>query len=58
MLNRLYEYLTGNYVQTSHHNMPYQMYCMIREFAERHHTTIDQVLAIQSQKESTSCSPE
>lgn len=47
MIDKLYEILTGNYIQKSHFELNKFNYDLTREYAERHGMTIDQVLDIQ-----------
>lgn len=47
ILNQLFEFFTGNYIQDSHFELNKFTYDLTREYAERHNMTIDQVLSIQ-----------
>lgn len=51
MIDEIYEFLTGNYIQKSHFQLTKFQYDLTRNYAERHNTNIDEVLNIQKIKE-------
>lgn len=47
MIDRIYEIITGKYIQKSHFELNKFQYDIIRNYAERHNMSIESVLNIQ-----------